>query len=74
MDNEEIIDSFELTIRFDQHPNNRVSWRVIPDDVLKKAENMGLIELAQCGAPLAAMAMAVLWHHCMAGIGSRVTP
>jgi hypothetical protein len=68
MDNEEITDSFELTIRIDQLTDNRISWRVIPDDVLKTVEKAGLIELAGSGAPLAAIALAVLWHNLSAGL------
>jgi hypothetical protein len=68
MDNDEIIDSFELKIRFDQHPDDRISWQIIPDEVLKTADHMGLIQLAECGAPLAAMALLVLWHHCSSGL------
>ena len=68
MSEEKILCSNYLTIRLDQLEGNRVNWYLIPDEKVKQTESLSLIDLAECGAPLSAMAIRALWKLCADGL------
>jgi len=67
MNSDKIINSYEMTFRFDQHEGNRVTWNIIPDEVIDQSNRYDLIELAEMGAPLSVMALLVFWKQCAGG-------
>ena len=68
MSKEKIICSNELTIRFDQYEDNKVSWSVVPDDDVWETHTLSLIDLAERGAPLSALGIRALWKLCIDGL------
>lgn len=68
MSEEKVLCSHVLTIRFDQLEDNRVNWYIEPDALVATTERFGLIDLAECGAPLAAMGIRALWKLCVDGL------
>jgi hypothetical protein len=68
MNDEKVLCSNVLTIRFDQLEDNRVNWYVEPDDKVWETQSLSLIELAESGAPLSALAIRALWKLCMDGL------
>ena len=61
MNNDEVVYSNELLIRFDQDSTGRVNWRIMPDEQVGQAINTSLEELAEMGAPLCAMGIRALY-------------
>ena len=49
MSEEKVLCSNVLTIRIDQHEDNRVTWHIDPDDKVWETQTLSLIELAECG-------------------------
>jgi hypothetical protein len=47
MNDEKVLCSNVLTIRFDQLEDNRVNWYVEPDDKVWETQSLSLIELAE---------------------------
>jgi hypothetical protein len=68
MSEEKVLCSNFLTIRFDQHEDNRISWYVTPDERVANSETLSLIDLAECGAPLSAIGIRALWKLCIDGL------
>ena len=68
MNDEKVLCTNVLTIRFDQLEDNRVNWYVEPDDKVWETQSLSLIELAESGAPLSALAIRALWKLCMDGL------
>lgn len=68
MSEENVLSTYELVIRFDQHEGNRVTWYIEPDEEVWKTRSLGLIDLAECGAPLAALGIRALWKLCADGL------
>ena len=68
MSEEKVLCSHELVIRFDQHEDNRVTWYVTPDEQVCETQSLSLVDLAECGAPLAAMGIRALWKLCVDGL------
>jgi len=68
MSEENVLGSYELVIRFDQLENNMVNWYIRPDETLEKTISLSLIDLAERGAPLAAMGIRALWKLCRDGL------
>jgi hypothetical protein len=68
MNDEKVLCSNTLTIRFDQLEDNRVNWYVTPDDDVQETEMLSLIDLAECGTPLAALGIRALWKLCVDGL------
>ncbi len=68
MSEEKVVCSHELVIRFDQHEGNRITWYVTPDDEVFETQSLSLIDLAECGAPLAALGIRALWKLCQDGL------
>ena len=68
MNDETVLCSHVLTIRFDQLEDNRVNWYVTLDEPLRKTGALSLFELAECGAPLAALGIRALWKLCADGL------
>jgi len=68
MNDEKVLCSNVLTIRFDQLEDNRVNWYVEPDDKVWETQSLSLIELAESGAPLSALAIRALWKMCIDGL------
>ena len=68
MSEEKVLCSHELVIRFDQLEGNRVNWYVKPDEKIRETQSLSLIDLAECGAPLAAMGIRALWKLCKDGL------
>ena len=68
MSDETVLCSHVLTIRFDQLEDNRVNWYVTLDEPLRKTRALSLFELAECGAPLAALGIRALWKLCTDGL------
>ena len=68
MSEEKVLCSHELVIRFDQHEGNRVTWHVTPDEQIHETRSLSMIDLAECGAPLAAMGIRALLKLCLDGL------
>ncbi len=68
MSNEKVLCSNVLTIRFDQLEDNKVNWYLEPDDGIFETQNLSLIDMAERGAPLSAIAIRVLWKLCFDGL------
>ena len=68
MSDEKVLCSHVLTIRFDQLEGNRVNWYIEPDERVNTTQTLSLIDLAECGAPLAAMGIRALWKLCADGL------
>jgi hypothetical protein len=68
MSEEEVLCSHELVVRFDQLEGNRVNWYIVPDEAISKTLSLSLIDLAECGAPLAALGIRALWKLCADGL------
>ncbi|MFC1606311.1 hypothetical protein ACFL33_05565 [Pseudomonadota bacterium] len=68
MSDERVLCSHVLTIRFDQLEGNRVNWYIEPDEQVHTTQTLSLIDLAECGAPLAAMGIRALWKLCADGL------
>jgi hypothetical protein len=57
-----------MVIRFDQFEDNRVTWYIEPDERIYKTRDLSLMDLAECGAPLSALATRALWKLCADGL------
>ena len=68
MSNEKIVCANELIIRFEQMEDGTVNWTVIPDEKVHQTQNLNLMDLAECGAPLSAMGIRALWKLCADGL------
>lgn len=68
MTDERVLCSHALTIRFEQLENNHINWYIEPDDQVANTGSLSLIELAECGAPLAAIGVRALWKLCADGL------
>jgi hypothetical protein len=68
MSEEKVLCSHELVIRFDQLEGNQVNYYIIPDDKVRATQKLSLIDLAEYGAPLAALGIRALWKLCMDGL------
>lgn len=68
MSEEKVLCSHHLVIRFDQLEDNRVNWYVTPDEKVWETRALSLIDLAECGAPLAALATRALLKLCLDGL------
>ena len=68
MSEEKVLCSNYLTIRLDQLEDKRITWYVIPDEKVASTERLSLIDLAEYGAPLSAMAIKALWKLCIDGL------
>ena len=68
MTDEKVLCTNALTIRFDQLEDNRVTWHIEPDDTICVTEALSLIDLAEFGAPLSALAIRALWKMCADGL------
>jgi len=68
MSEDRVLETHSLTIRFDQLEGNRVNWYIEPDDEVLETQTLSLIDLAECGAPLAAMGIRALWKLCLDGL------
>ena len=68
MNDEKVLCSNTLTIRFDQLEGNRVNWYATPDDAVLGAEMLSLIDLAECEAPLSELGIRALWKLCVDGL------
>lgn len=65
---ERVLSSHQLTVRFDQLENNRISWHLQADDRIERTLGLSLTELAGRGAPLAALGIRVLLKLCTDGL------
>ena len=68
MSDSRVVTSHVLTVRFDQLEDNSVNWSVEPDEQVERTWNLSLLDLAECGAPLAAMGIRALWKLCIDGL------
>ena len=68
MSEEKVLCSNHLTIRFDQLEGNRINWFLTPDEKVGRTEALSLIDLAERGAPLSAMAIRALLKLCEDGL------
>ena len=68
MSEEKVLCSHQLVIRFDQLQGNSVNWYVTPDEAVGNTQSLSLVDLAECGAPLAAMGIRALWKLCLDGL------
>ena len=68
MSDDKVLSSHVLTIRFDQLEGNRVNWYLQPDEQVLNTRSLSLIDLAECGAPLAALGIRALWKLCEDGL------
>ena len=68
MSEDKVLCSNELTIRFDQLEGNRVNWYIAPDEKILETQELSLIDLVECGAPLSALGIRALWKLCEDGL------
>ena len=68
MSDSRVVTSHVLTVRFDQLEDNSINWSVEPDEQVERTWNLSLLDLAECGAPLAAMGIRALWKLCIDGL------
>ncbi len=68
MSNRRVVTSHVLTVRFDQFEDNSIKWSVEPDEQVVHTWNLSLLDLAESGAPLAAMGIRALWKMCIDGL------
>ena len=68
MSDSRVLCSHVLTVRFDQLEDNSVNWYVQPDEQVQRTYNISLVELAERGAPMAAMGIRILWKLCVDGL------
>jgi len=68
MSEENVLATYELIIRFDQLEGNQVNWYLAPDEAVGQTISLNLIDLAECGAPLAALGIRALWKLCVDGL------
>ncbi len=68
MSDSRVLSSHVLTIRFDQLEDNSVNWHIQPDEKIERTCQLSLLDLAECGAPLAAMGIRALWKMCLDGL------
>ena len=68
MSEEKVLCSNYLVIRFDQLEGNRINWYLTPDEKVGRTEALSLIDLAERGAPLSAMAIRALLKLCEDGL------
>ena len=60
MSNENIVNTHELLVRFEQYEDGKVSWVVQTDDAIETTSHATFDELARAGAPLAALGIRAL--------------
>ena len=63
-----VLCSHVLTVRFDQLEDNSVNWHIQPDEQIERTYRLSMLDLAECGAPLAAMGIRALWKMCLDGL------
>jgi len=68
MSEEKVLCSHELVIRFEQLEGNRITWYIEPDKKVCDTQGLSLVDLAECGAPLAAIGIRALWKLCADGL------
>jgi len=69
MSNETIVGVNELIIRFEQtEDENIVIWSIIPDEKVYQTQDLSLMDLAECGAPISAIGIRALWKLCADGL------
>ena len=68
MSDSRVVTSHVLTVRFDQLEDNSIKWHVEPDNQVERTWNLSLLDLAEGGAPLAAMGIRALWKMCIDGL------
>jgi hypothetical protein len=68
MSDSRVVTSHVLTVRFDQLEDNSIQWYVEPDNQVHRTGNLSMLDLAECGAPLAAMGIRALWKMCIDGL------
>jgi hypothetical protein len=68
MSEDHVVCTNELTIRFEQHSDDTVTWHIVPDDKVAITSKFSLIDLAEYGAPLSAMGIRALWKLCADGL------
>jgi hypothetical protein len=67
MSEETFVRSHAVTIRFDEHEDGGIAWRVDADKVIERTDSLSLVELAECGAPLSVIGIRALMKVCMDG-------
>jgi len=68
MSDKEVVCTNELTIRFEQHEDNTITWHLVPDEKVAITSEFSLIDMAESGAPLSAMGIRALWKLCADGL------
>ena len=67
MSEETVVRSHAVTIRFDEHEDGGIAWRVDADEIIDRTKSLSLVELAECGAPLSVIGIRELMKVCMDG-------
>jgi ribosomal 50S subunit-associated protein YjgA (DUF615 family) len=62
-----IVHSHAVTIRFDEHEDGQIEWRLDADEVIDRTMSLSLVEMAEFGAPLSAVGIRALMKACMDG-------
>ena len=65
---ENVVAIHELVVTIAQTEDGKLHWRLLPDAAVWEAQDLGLFGLAECGWPLAALAIRALWKMCDDGI------
>ena len=67
MSEDTVVRSHAMTIRFDEYEDGRIGWRLKTDEVIERTDNLSLVELAECGAPLSIVGIRALSKVCLDG-------
>ena len=60
MSNPNTVHSHELRVVFEEDENSYITWQVMADSIVERAENLSGEELASAGAPLSMLGIKVL--------------
>ena len=61
MSNDKAVYSHELTVRFEQDANHNLNWIIQADESISSTSHASYDELAEAGAPLAALGIRALF-------------
>jgi hypothetical protein len=68
MNDQNVVCTHELTIRFEQFEDGSLQYSILPDQGVSDTHPASLITLAEHGAPLSLMGIRALWKFCADGL------
>ena len=68
MNDQNVVCTHELTVRFEQFEDGSLQYYILPDQDVSDTHPASLITLAEHGAPLSLMGIRALWKFCADGL------